>query len=227
LSFAEPYSSHLSRRALDQSEERAPWYNFTSLGPRTFAVFFATFLIGGCAKRQTGPRVVYVPAPPPAASPASGQASNAPSGSQGTWVIEEPAPPPPPPVETEEAPAPAPAPAPVVRRPRRTRPEETPEGNEVPTPDPNQPAITGETPQLEPRSSPASRDALLARHAALEQRIKSIEHSLKFTAVDRRTLQDARGFLFQSERALQAGDMLRAEQLAEKASLLLAALEQR
>jgi hypothetical protein len=94
-------------------------------------------------------------------------------------------------------------------------------------PDSTQPANAGDAPQLEPRSSPASRDVLLARHAALEQRIKSIEHSMNFTAVDRRTLQDARGFLLQSERALQAGDMLRAEQLAQKASLLLAALEQR
>lgn len=189
---------------------------------------FVTLLIGGCPKRQTGPRVVYVQAPPPAASPAaqpSSQASNAASGSEGAWVIEEPAPPPPPPVETE-APPPAPVPAPVVRRPRRARPEAQ-EADEAPTVDPNQPANAGETPQLEPRSSPTSRDELRARHVTLEQRIKSIEHTRSFTAVDRRTLEDARGFLFESERALSGGDVLRAEQLAQKASLLLAALEQR
>ena len=173
---------------------------------------------------------MYVPAPPPAANPAAGaptQSSSVVSDAQATWVIEEPTPPPPPPVETEEAPPPAPAPAPVVRRPRRTRPE-TQETEEVaPAADSNQPGLAGETPQLEPRSSPATREEIRKRHGELEARMRNIESGQKFSAVDRRTLEDARGFLLQSERALQAGDMLRAEQLAQKASLLLAALEQK
>lgn len=156
---------------------------------------------------------------------ASGQAPNLASGPEGVLVIEEPAPLPPPPVETE-APPPIPAPAPAVRHPRRTRPE-TQEADEAAPADPNQPASAAETPQLQPRSSPTSRDELQARHGLLEQRIRNIERNLNFTPADRRTLEDARGFLLQSERALQGGDMLRAEQLAQKASLLLAALEQK
>ena len=141
-------------------------------------------------------------------------------------MIEEPLPPPPPVVETK-VPPPAPAPVPVVRPPHRAR-LGTQEAGEAPTLDPTEPANAGETPSLEPRSSPTSRDELRTQHGKLEERIRNIEGSyLSFTVADRRTLQDARGFLLQSERALQSGDVLRAEQLAQKASLLLAALEQR
>jgi hypothetical protein len=116
-----------------------------------------------------------------------------------------------------------------VRRPRRTRPGGQ-EGDEAAASDAGLPANAAETPLLEPRSSPSSKDELQARHRVLEGRLGKVERSsdtLKFTAADRRTLEDARGFLRQSERALHDGDMIRAEQLAQKASLLLAALEQK
>ena len=187
-------------------------------------------LIGGCPKRQTGPRVVYVQAPPPAASPAaqvSGQASSATPDSGGALIIEEPVPPPAPAPAEAEAPAPAPTPAPAVRRPRRTRPGGQ-EGDESAASDSGLPANAAETPLLEPRSNPSSKDELQARHGVLEQRLNKVERSrFNFTSADRRTLEDARGFLRQSERALRDGDMIRAEQLAQKASLLLAALEQK
>jgi hypothetical protein len=47
----------------------------------------------------------------------------------------------------------------------------------------------------------------------------------QLSAADRRTLEDARTFFTQSEHALAAGDLLRARNLANKASLLLDALE--
>jgi hypothetical protein len=48
----------------------------------------------------------------------------------------------------------------------------------------------------------------------------------KLTGATRRTLEDARTFLAQSEKALSDDDLQRARNLANKAALLVSALEQ-
>lgn len=169
-------------------------------------------LIFGCPKRQTSPRLIYVPAPPPAASEPSQPAS-------GTLVIQEPAPP-----ETVEAapPPPPPAPKPVQRRRRPASAEaETPE-------QPAEPAAAEPTvPSLEPRESPQEQNTLRVKiiqlHADIEGQMAQL-NAASLSAEDKKTLEDVRLFLSQSRLALQNGDLTRALNLARKASLLINSL---
>ncbi len=181
-------------------------------------------LIGACPKRQTTPRIVYVPAPPPATS----SAASAPTENQPTMVIEEPAPPSPP-EETVATPSQEERPAPRRRRVLRT---ETPRSS-----DETLSESAGETPEappaqvpaLEPRESSAQESTLrretVETQIEVRQRLARINDA-QLTPPDRKTLDDARGFLGQSERALQEGDLQRALVLARKAALLATALEQ-
>lgn len=172
-------------------------------------------LIGGCPKRQTTPRVIYIPSPPSASAPAPQEAG-------GTLVIEEPSPPPEPQeVPSEKSSAPRP-----TRRPRRvirTAPDTTeviPEIIEAPP---------AEVPALEPRESPEQETALrnqaLAMQRDLEQRMARLNRA-GLSGAELKILEGARTFLAQSGRALEEGDLQRALNLARKASLLVAALEQ-
>jgi hypothetical protein len=177
-------------------------------------------LFGGCPKRQTSPRIVYVPSPPPAAAPAPAQ-------SQQTLVIEEPAPPPTP---EEVAPAPEPEQAPVRRRrrtshtgPARSSDEISPETPETPD------AAPAPLPALEPRESSARentlRQQIIAAQTDVRLRLARLNPS-QLAPADRKTLDDARSFFAQSEKALQESDLRRALVLARKAALLVTALEQ-
>ncbi len=176
--------------------------------------------IGACPKRQTTPRIVYVPAPPPAASE---QIQN-----QDTMVIEEPAPPAPA-EETVAAPSQGEKPAPRRRKVLRTETphasDETPAESTGETPEP--PAAP--VPALEPRESSAQESTLrretVEAQIDVRQRLARINDS-QLTPPDRKTLDDARGFFGQSEKALQEGDLQRALVLARKAALLISALEQ-
>jgi outer membrane biosynthesis protein TonB len=185
---------------------------------RLYSVCGIALLIWGCQKRPTTSRVVYVPAPPPAAAPGSSQ-------DRGTLVIEEPQPP----EEITEPtpPAEAPEPKPARRRPRPARSDAAPSSAETP-PEPEQPTST-EVPALEAREAPAQQAALRQQIVGLQQdlhrRTGQLEHR-SLSAADRKTLEDARTFLTQSEHALADGDLQRALNLAQKASLLVSALDQ-
>jgi hypothetical protein len=185
---------------------------------RLYSVCVFALLIWGCQKRPTTSRVVYVPAPPPAATPA-------PSGDSGTLVIEEPQPP----EETAE-PAPAteaPEPKPARRRPHPARTDAVPSSAET-TSEPEEPAST-EVPALEAREAPAQQVALRQQIVGLRQDLHRRTIQLErrnLSADNRKTFEDARTFLAQSERALADGDLQRALNLAQKASLLVSALDQ-
>jgi hypothetical protein len=58
----------------------------------------------------------------------------------------------------------------------------------------------------------------------VRQRLSRLDPA-KLSAPDRKILEDARAFFAQSGRALEAGDLQRALNLARKASLLVTALE--
>jgi len=172
-------------------------------------------LIWGCPKRQTSTRVIYAPAPPPAATPA-------PAGESGTLVIEAPAPPEP--AEVTPAETSTPKPAPRRRRPPRSEPPAATESVTEPAEPP-----TAEVPALEPRESPGQqatlRQEILSLQERLRRRIVQLERG-KLTGATRRILDDARTFLAQSEKALGDDDLQRARNLANKAALLVSALEQ-
>jgi hypothetical protein len=89
--------------------------------------------------------------------------------------------------------------------------------------------LPAEVPALEPRESPGQQTALrqqiLDLQGRLRQRTARFDR-LRLSSEARKTLDDARTFLAQSERALLDGDLGRARNLANKASLLVSALEQ-
>jgi outer membrane biosynthesis protein TonB len=146
-------------------------------------------------------------------------------------VIEEPPPSPAP--EPIAVPAPAPA-TPVVQTPkRRTRPRTEPHDTEEqaePT-DSLTPASPAEVPSLEPQSDPRQdeglRNQLQARENEIKRRITELEKNTDLSTTERRTLTDAASFWTQSVAALRDHDLLRARELAQKAALLLTALEKR
>jgi hypothetical protein len=185
---------------------------------RLCSVCGLALLIWGCQKRPTTSRVVYVPAPPPAATPTS-------SSDSGALVIEEPQPPE---EIVEPTPAPeTPEPKPVRRRPRPQRSDTSTSPADI-TPEPEEPAST-EVPALEAREAPAQQVALRQQIVGLQQdlhrRTSQLEHR-SLSAGDRKTFEDARTFLTQSEHALADGDLQRALNLAQKSSLLVSALDQ-
>jgi type IV secretory pathway VirB10-like protein len=168
-------------------------------------------LIGGCAKRQTGTRLVYV-ASPPAATMAAPQGS-------GTLVVEEPAPPPepdktPPP----QTPADVEHPPPETPQPKANKPRPSP-------PSPEPPADV-EPPPLEPANNPGQ-----GRQQQLEKTQRDMgAHIAQLegrhpSGAEGQTLTEAKAFLDQSKSALKEGDLQRAEKLAEKARLLITALD--
>jgi len=169
--------------------------------------------------------VVYVPAPAPA--PAPEQAAVKPQ----ILVLEEPPPPPEPEPEPEEA-TPPQTPEPTAHRRTRhpTHPGASAEPDETPTAEaPENPETPpAEVPALEPRQSSAEENELRRQFQGLQQDIgKRLEKlsSAHLSANDQKTLEDARTFFAQANRAMASGDLPRALNLAHKAALLLAALE--
>lgn len=166
-------------------------------------------VFGACAKKQTGPQIVYVPTPPPVAAPAqSGQ----------SMVVQAPAPespqkaPPPPVIVPTREPAPEP-------HYRRRRPE-----SKAPVQKP-----AADVPALQSGISSGQASALESRVVKLQQDIEKRVQTLSkewLSPAQRGTLEGARGFLQQSQRALQQSDLQRAYNLAHKANLLVDSLEQ-
>jgi hypothetical protein len=181
-----------------------------------FSVGGLALLMWGCPKRQTGPRLVYVPSPPPAAE-------KAPASESGAMVLQEPAPEePPPPVIVEEEAAPEAKPTPRRRRPNPAGHPESDSTDETATP------AAPEVPALEPRVSAAQQTAqrqqIIETLAGIRGRIVQIRRE-KLSELERKTLDDAQMFLEQSQRALDSNDLVRALNLARKASLLVNALQ--
>jgi hypothetical protein len=173
-------------------------------------------VIGGCPKRQMTPRLVYVPAPPSA---------DAVQSSTEAMVIEEPPPPLPTPQEALPSPPAAPRPAHRARRASPNEPAGTTEINPEPADEPS-PSI--EVPALEPRESTEQESALRSQTLGLQNDVQQRITRLAPTRIgpgDRRTLEDSRTFLSQSQKALEEGDLQRSLNLARKASLLVTALE--
>ena len=184
-----------------------------------YSVCVLVLFLWNCPTRQTANRVVYVPAPPPAAAgPTAAQDT-------GSMVIEEPQP-----AEADDIPPaeqPSASTPPVKRRPRpatRTEPSAPSEtATEVETPPPV------EVPALEPRENPgrqaAQRQQITSLQDQVRNRISRVEKT-NLSGEDRHTLEDARTFLGNSERALAGSDFERALNLVRKASILIAVLEQ-
>jgi hypothetical protein len=173
----------------------------------------ALLLFGGCPKRQTTPRIIYVPAPPAATEKSQPRSSQA-------LVIEAP-PPPQPAKQSQGQPAPAPGEETVreqhpVRRPARPPAEERPEEK-------------APVPTLEPSASPAQTAQLRREVTGLQSQLQGQIKRLNRTGLSRtelRTLGGARAFLAQSIRALQESDLQRALNLAHKAQLLVEAIQE-
>jgi hypothetical protein len=140
-------------------------------------------------------------------------------------VIEKPAPAQPSVAETK----PQAAPEPVKESP--PPPAQPVARKEVPAPPiaVPQPATAG-APQLEPADS-SQQKASIQRHVnilqrGIEARIKRLSR-LSLAGADRKTLEDARTFIAQSEDAKKSGDLSQASNLAQKADLLVQAIEKR
>ena len=177
----------------------------------------AALLIGGCPKRQTTLRLVYVPAPPPSSAPAS---------TQGTETMVIAPPPPPEPIQTGESPQQTPSPSSPskpLRAHRRAAAATLPLSSQQ-TPDVPQPS----SPALNSINSPHQEAALEKRVGELEagvhRRIGRLA-SMRLSSAERKTLQDAGMFLAQAEDAGRRGDLLRSVNLVEKADLLIGAIE--
>ena len=187
-----------------------------------FALLSLAFLLVGCPNRQTTPGVVYVP-------PSTAAATVAAQKSSGDLMIEEPPPP-----EPEERPVEVPtqettAQKPPARPRRRPTPSEATVETSTPPPEVvSQP--TPSAPALEPRESPQQQSELRRKVVQMQDsvraRIAALGHT-SMVSLDRKTLEGARMFLVQSERARDSNDLQRSYNLARKASLLVDALEQK
>jgi hypothetical protein len=109
--------------------------------------------------------------------------------------------------------------------------EETHEADEPAEPANSAPAPPTEVPSLEPQSGAGQQEGLQSQlqtqEDAMKRRIDDLEKNADLSSTERRTLKDASSFWSQSVAALRDHDLLRAQELAQKASLLLAALERR
>jgi hypothetical protein len=143
-------------------------------------------------------------------------------------VIEEP--PPPPPLKPVAVPAPSPVTPEALPPKRRGHPRTESHDTEDPA-DSAAPARPAEVPSLEPRPGPGqdegTQNQLQAQVDEIKRRITELQKNSDLSTAEQRTLTDASSFWSQSVAALQDHDLLRARQLAQKASLLLTALEKR
>lgn len=183
--------------------------------PSAAGVSCLALIIGGCPKRQTVTRVVYMPPPPASAAPAN-------EASSGTLLIEEPAPP-----EPVVQPVPEKTPEQPPKITPRRRATET-EGLPSPETSSEEPS-PAEVPALEPHQTTEQQSDLkrkiISLQQSIQQRIAVIEQ--RKSSVDGKALDDARAFLNRSRQALQNGNLRLALNLAEKASLLVDAAEQK
>lgn len=184
------------------------------------SILSAGLFLPGCFRRQTATRLVYVPAPPVVAKSASPQTGN-------VLIIQQPAPP----VVAESTPKPeeseAASPAPKQPRRRRTVPTGAPDtGVESETPEP----ASADAPALLPEISLQQKIDLERQigdlRGAVRQRIARLSR-MRLSTEDRKALQDARLFLSEADQAMQANDLQQSLNLAQKADVLISAVEKR
>jgi hypothetical protein len=121
-----------------------------------------------------------------------------------------------------------------VREPaRKTPPPPTQRVVHKPAPQPavvSTPPASADAPPLEPASISQQQASLQQRVSALQQAIQArIErlNASNLPGADRKTLEDARTFVTQSQDAMKRGDWAQASNLAQKAALLVQAVEKR
>jgi hypothetical protein len=141
-------------------------------------------------------------------------------------VIEKPPPAQPAIAETKPPPATS-EPVKVASRP----PAERVARKEAPAPPVVNPQpATADAPPLEPANS-SQQQASIQRQVSILQRVIGLRIArlagLKLSGPDRKTLEDARTFIAQSEEANKSGDLSQASNLAQKAQLLVQAIEKR
>jgi hypothetical protein len=173
--------------------------------------------LAGCAKRQSNIRLVYVPSQPPAASGSAQQG--------GVVVIQKPAPAQPSVAETK----PERVPEPVKESPPTH--EQRVARKEIPTPPTVNPKpATSDAPPLEPANISQEQASIQRSVNMLEQGVQARINRLsrqRLAGADRKTLEDARTFIAQSEDAKKRGDLSQASNLVQKADLLVQAVEKR
>lgn len=157
-----------------------------------------------------GPQVVYVPPPPPAASPAQ---------STQAIVIQAPAPSAPPEVASE----PAQPQAQVPESPRHVRSKRP--LAKVPEPEPEPADVPALQSSLSPSRATELQGQVVRLQQGIEKRILRLSREW-LSPPQRSTLEGARGFLQLSQRALQESDLQRANNLADKADLLVKSIEE-
>lgn len=124
-----------------------------------------------------------------------------------------------------------PAAAPQSKPPAAEQPQPVHTDANAKTPEPELPsAPASATPQLEPLSTVHQKATLQQQinslKSVVELRIGRLDH-LDLSGEDRKALQDARNFLAQSATATKQGDLQQSLNLAQKADLLVAAVEKK
>ncbi|HEX5412777.1 MAG TPA: hypothetical protein VFZ27_13085 [Terriglobia bacterium] len=173
------------------------------------AIFGLAVVVGGCPKRQTVQHVVYVPTPPPAATP---------SQSEQSIIVQAPAPPAPleakPEIAQPAPPEPAPSKPSPPRRAEIKAPPEEPPGAEVP-------ALHS---AVNSGQAIALQGQIVQLQQGIEKRIDALSRE-SLSPSHRKMLDDARGFLQNSRKALQKTDLDLASNWASKADQVVTSLE--
>lgn len=179
-------------------------------------------VLAGCPKRQTTVRLVYAPPPPEPSAP-----SASPAKQTGALVIAAP-----------------PASQPAVAQPkhvetpntvtvRKARPRRHPtvhDENADLNSEPQPAATSAAAPPLEPPTSTQEQVELEARVLGLMQDLRhriTLLSRLDLSRDDQKALEDARLFLSQTDQARKQGDLQQSLKLAQKADLLIQAVEKR
>lgn len=183
-------------------------------------IFSAALFLSGCFRRQTVPRLVYVPAPPPAANANPAQSGN-------VLIIQPPAPP----AAAESAPkheeSETAAQTPKLPRRRKVIPSGTPEADtEANAPEPASSDAPALLPELSLQQQIDLEKQIGDLRGAVRQRIARLGR-MNLSAEDRKALQDARLFLSEADEAMQSNNLQQSLNLAQKADVLISAVEKR
>ncbi|MGH9353990.1 MAG: hypothetical protein ACRD2G_17820 [Terriglobia bacterium] len=184
------------------------------------SILSAALFVTGCLRRQTGPRLVYTP--PPAAAPK-------PNLPQQTHVLIIEAPAPPPAAESTPKAGESEVSSPAPKPPRKHRTAQAGINAAGAEPETTEPAAADAPPLLPERS--------LQQQIDLEKQIGDLRSAVRLriarlsrmnlSTEDRKALQDARLFLTEADRAMRENDLQQALNLAQKADLLISAVEKR
>jgi hypothetical protein len=129
------------------------------------------------------------------------------------------------PPPTVAAPPPPQAQADKNTRPPRAPPRDAAEKAPVETVQPSAAAESPSPLQLEPQGGDVQEAVISKRLEELTAELNNLEHRTDLSEDQRRTVNDASTFRNQSLEALHQRDLLRAKQLANKAGLLIKAVQ--